>query len=472
MKKKDKKDTVEVNIKEEIKKDKKKPRIKPKKKSKLKIIIIVVVCILLLAATVYAIYYHNLVLIKDKIILESGTSIKNLEKRFIEKQGNLKIKKIEYTNLDDKVKDKNELATLDIYLDAKGNKVDRDKACDKKDDEYILKKGYKLETHLINVYSYNVKIIATDSRVFKSKLILKDTQAPKLTVKQSVEITEGDEIKAEMFLSSYEDASNMERGEIYFVKEVKVEEKENKEKDDKKAVKTTSKTKTVNNLETLSNDKKETKDTEKETKVKYEKYELTADDKKVGEHELLVVVEDPSKNVSEPAKVKLVVKEKPTEPEEEVTSSGSSSSGRRYTGGSSSSGGYSSGSSSVGTLRTEYGRIVTQGQLFAYWGPGGYTPAKRQSAGALFDSIFPNLPDITECNIHFGCDNLLYDNGICVDWGDLEDVYNSNMEVVGLYSNFYMTYCPKDDTSHGYDCPKYGEGYLLPSGVVYSWRNF
>ena len=135
MKKKDKKDTVETNNQEDIKKDekmKKKPRVKPKKKSKIKILVIVLVSILLLATIVYAIYYNNLVLIKNKITLESGTSIKNIETRFIEKQGNLKIKKIEYSNTDDKVKNKNELVTADIYLDSKGNKVDRDKACDKK----------------------------------------------------------------------------------------------------------------------------------------------------------------------------------------------------------------------------------------------------------------------------------------------------------------------------------------------------
>ncbi len=409
------------------------------------IVLVVVVIVIISCLTIKA--NTDKVIVRDQVVLESGTSTKDLEKRFIEKRGNLEIKKIEYTNTNKNVKNKKELATVEVYLDSKGNEVDRDEACDKKGTEekpeYVLKKGYTKDVRLIDVYIYDVKIYSKDGRTFKSKLVLEDTKAPKLIAKETVEVIEGDEIKADMFLEKYEDSSNRTHGDLYFVKEVKAK----------------------------------SKDTSKKNKAsKYEKYELTDEDKLVGEHELLVVVEDPSKNVSEPTKVKLIVKEKPVEEPEEIATGGNTG----YSGGSRSggtyrrsSGGYSGGNSggsaggaSSGPLRTSGGTVVSQNQLFAYWGPGGYSSARLQSAlnqmNSMSRSVTPGY--LAQCNAHFG-DNK------CIDWMGYEEVYDGNMNSVGIYVPYSMTHCP-DNSTYGYGCPKVGNGYILPSGAVWLYKNY
>lgn len=427
------------------------------------------------------------VLVRDQVTLESGTSTNNLENRFIEKRGNLEISRVEYTNTDKEVTKRKELATVDVYLNSKGEKVDRDEACDKKGTEekpeYVLKKGYTKDVRLIDVYSYDVKIIAKDGRIFKSKLVLEDTKAPKLIAKETVEVTEGDEIKADLFFERYEDASNRAHGDMYFVKEVKVEDSKTTKEDTSKDTKKENTKKKAEVKKTTSLDKKaEPKTTKKETKeekpeAKYEKYELTDEDKKVGEHELLVVIEDPSKHVSEPVKVKLVVKEKPVEeePEEVATggntgySGGSRSSGtyRRSSGGySGGTSGGSAGGASSGPLHTSGGTVVSQNQLFAYWGPGGYSSARLQSAlnqmNSMTRSVTPGY--LAQCNAHFG-DNK------CIDWMSYEEVYDGNMNSVGIYVPYSMTHCP-DNSTYGYGCPKVGNGYILPSGAVWLYKNY
>ena len=443
MKKKKKKDFVssqkEANkIFEESKEKQKNPektdKTKSRKKSSMKTskkIIIVLAIIVLLVIGGGSIYYINLVLIKDQIVLESGTSTKGLEQKFIEKRGNLEIKKIEYTNTNKNVKNKKELATVEVYLDSKGNEVEKEKACTKKGTEkkskYILKKGYTKDTRLIDVYKYDVKIIAKDGRVFKSKLVLKDTKAPKLIAKESVEVTEGDEIKADMFLERYEDASNRAHGDMYFVKEVK--EKANSNKDTKK-------------------------------KKNIEKYELTDEDKKVGEHELLVVVEDPSRHASEPVKVKLIVKEKSQEPTEEIETNGDSSDGSHGRSGGNSggnTGGSACGSQGYARMTPTSGMMISQSMLYAFWGCDGSDASFRPSVQAanIELGLGAGRIELDACNAR---------HGYCQDSSIPETVYDvATGKSVGMYAPFYM---------HIGDWVQVGEGYILPGRIVMTFRNY
>lgn len=423
------------------------------------------------------------VLVRDQVVLESGTSTNNLEKRFIEKRGNLEISRVEYTNTDKEVTKRKELATVDVYLNSKGEKVDRDEACDKKGTEekpaYVLKKGYTKDVRLIDVYSYDVKIIAKDGRIFKSKLVLKDTKAPKLIAKETVEVTEGDEIKADLFFERYEDASNRAHGDMYFVKEVKVEDSKTTKEDTSKDTKKENTKKKAEVKKTTSLDKKtESKTTKKETKeekpeVKYEKYELTDEDKKVGEHELLVVIEDPSKHVSEPVKVKLVVKEKPVEeePEEVATGGNTGYSGGSRSGGTyrRSSGGYSGGNSggSVGgsacgsqgyaRMMPKSGMMISQSMLFAFWGCNGsdanWVSKTNQANQEL--AFGAGVAQLNACNARYG--------GSCYDYSIPETVYDvATGKSVGMYAPFVM------ESSAGI----VGRGYMLPGSVVMTFRNY
>ena len=460
---------------------KKKSKIKPIKKSNMKKLSIILVIILLVVAFGGIIYYSNLVLIKNKVVLESGTSIKNLEDYFIKKQGNLEIKRIEYKNTNKKVKARERLVTIDVYLDSKGNIVDRDKACTKKGTKekpkYALKKGYTKDTRLIDVYSYDVKIIAKDGRVFKSKLVLKDTLSPKLIAKESVEVTEGDEIKADMFFERYEDASNRAHGDIYFVKEVKVDAKDIKKAEtktkEKSSKQTLKETKTSFGKKTTKNTTKKTTNTKKSI-IKYEKYELTDEDKKVGEHELLIVVEDQSKNVSDPVKVKLIVKEKSLEfTSEEVQASGGAYSGNRsYSGGR----GYASNSGGTcGSQGFTTGfETVTIDQMYIYWGCDGvrqYDAYYAQASNAMKNEAW----GLNACNDKYGYltkdPNDPWHWQPCMNFMKLPEVFDkATGQSVGIYAPYtmYITINSNDP----WDWQTVGEGILKPWGVQWYWKNF
>lgn len=406
-------------------------------------------------------------IVKQELVLETGSQIPALEDYFESINGNLKGFQITYLNEDESVEDRNILITTTYYEECEGE--GEEKSCKEtvlspkaqeailsNDEEAILEIfGDKTEemqeieftTVVSGAYSYEISI-SDGKTTYNTKLVIKDETKPVLKVKD-VEITEGEEVSASMFFVSCEDNSRTACDAL----------------------------KSVN-----------------------EEGEEATLPKEVGEHEVYFQSKDASGNASEVVKATLKINKKPEEPKKESSSSSSSSSSNSGSNSSSSnkgsssssgnsgsssskgsgsssgssgsssgsSGGSSGGSSSKPSTPStpskpacgangflgEDREKVTQAMMYEYWGCSGSGKTYGRDVGWYQNA---SLNDVRACDEKFGSCWNTYGFRVVYDANNFRSVNVGVYFQVKMYTGNYELV---------------GEGYNKGGATIWQWKKF
>lgn len=185
------------------------------KKRRIFLLIFTVLCIALIS---YFLIFKSLAFdkieIKEKIVLEIGDQKPSIDSFISNNKIIDKDVKIKYENVDESLKNRN-ISETTIYFNLNDEEVTKEEAL-KSDGS--LNNEYKEKKIITSTGTYNVEI-HIDKKIYSSKLIVKDTIAPILTLKD-VQIEEGNNVAISDFVESCKDNSKLEC-KYDFVKEKK-----------------------------------------------------------------------------------------------------------------------------------------------------------------------------------------------------------------------------------------------------------
>lgn len=182
--------------------------MKKMSKKKILVILLLIFTILCIALMFYFStskrHEFDEIKIKEKIVLEVGNETPEIDDFISSNKVIDKNVKIKYENVDESLKNRN-ISENTIYLNLNGEEVTKEEAIK---NDGSLNNGYKEKKIITSIGTYNIEIII-DKKIYSSKLVIQDTIAPKLILKD-VQIEEGNNLSITDFVESCKDNSRLE----------------------------------------------------------------------------------------------------------------------------------------------------------------------------------------------------------------------------------------------------------------------